>query len=57
MDRKEFMKYMGAASVMVMGGGVIMNSLLSLDRAEKKSPSTKAGYGASVYSGNDPVKS
>lgn len=59
MDRKDFLKYMAAAGVMAMGGGVILQSLGGFDKlgldAGRQQASNNAqsyGYGASVYGGN-----
>lgn len=61
MDRKDFLKYMAAAGVMAMGGGVILQSLGGLDKlglgAGKQAQSVPQaqsmayGYGGSVYGG------
>lgn len=59
MDRKDFLKYMAAAGVMAMGGGVILQSLGGLDKLglgagqqARQEASQSYGYGASVYGGN-----
>ncbi len=57
MDRKEFLKYLAAAGVMVMGGGVIMQSLGGLDKlglGDKQQANANTntyGYGSSPYGG------
>lgn len=61
MDRKDFLKYMAAAGVMAMGGGVILQSLGGLEKLglasgnsqQQVNAATSArGYGSSVYGGN-----
>ncbi len=58
MDRKDFLKYMAAAGVMAMGGGVILQSLGGFDKlglGDGQRQANKAagsyGYGASAYGG------
>lgn len=61
MDRKDFLKYMAAAGVMAMGGGVILQSLGGLDKfglgageqaqSGAQNQSIAYGYGGSVYGG------
>lgn len=53
MDRKDFLKYIAAASVMAVGGGVILQSVGGLDKlgVKKNAAPTSLGYGASAYGG------
>lgn len=56
MDRREFFRYLGAAGVVVLGGGLIMRSLLeamniSTGSDLKKSSSRSYGYGSEPYGG------
>lgn len=56
MDRREFLKYIAAAGIMMMGGGLLMQSLGGLEKLGTRSAQQKSlgsyGYGASVYGGN-----
>lgn len=54
MDRKDFLKYLAAAGVMAVGGGVILQSVGGLNKLglnQKASPAKGLGYGASAYGG------
>lgn len=57
MDRKEFLKHVGTAMLMVAGGGLIVQSLQKSGKLalgeEQSAPklATAYGYGASVYGG------
>lgn len=53
MDRKEFLKHIGVASLLVAGGGFIAKSL-NIFNDQKVSNKTAGGYGygASVYGGH-----
>lgn len=60
MDRKEFMRFIGVGAILVLGGGVIMNALSSLNSGTSlkgvksvgaASPSSSYGYGSSPYGG------
>lgn len=58
MNRKDFLKYMAAASVMAMGGNLILQSLNGANRfglsSSKSNPKVGTGfsYGSSVYGGD-----
>ncbi|MEO5948997.1 MAG: hypothetical protein ABIP74_01210 [Candidatus Saccharimonas sp.] len=58
MDRKEFLRYIAAAGLVVAGAGTLMQSLLNLDRSHKAQPTnlSASGYGASSY-GGQPTRS
>jgi len=58
MDRKEFLRYVAAAGLVVAGAGTLMQSLLSLDRSSKSKSanSSASGYGVSTY-GGQPTRS
>lgn len=59
MDRKNFLKYVAAAGIMAVGGGVILQSLGGLNKlggsatGSKPFATTQAqrGYGSSAYGG------
>lgn len=53
MDRKEFLRYVAAAGLVVAGAGTLMQSLLSLDRSRSAKPSnlSATGYGGGAYGG------
>lgn len=57
MDRKEFLRYVGVGSLLLMGGGMILNSLGGVNKLVNKGSAAKPrvaaeyGYGASVYGG------
>ncbi len=53
MDRKDFLKYIAAASVMAVGGGIILQSVGGLDKlgAKKGATPKNLGYGGSAYGG------
>jgi hypothetical protein len=60
MDRKEFLRYIAAAGLIVVGAGAIMQSLLNLDRSHKSKSTvsvTPSGYGGGVYGGQSKPKS
>ena len=56
MDRKDFLKYVAAASAMAMGGGLLLQSLGSLNQLKQSrlqsDASSAVGYGSSIYGGN-----
>lgn len=59
MDRKDFLKHLAVGAVMVMGGGMIVQSLGGMDKLgvgngkqQGVKQSSGNGYGASVYGGN-----
>jgi len=58
MDRKEFLRYVAAAGLVVAGAGTLMQSLLNLDRSNKSKPAnlSASGYGTSAY-GGQPTRS
>lgn len=55
MDRRSFLKYMAVASVMTMGGGVLVQSLTGLHSKKQPVAATNSsavyGYGSSAYGG------
>ena len=53
MDRKEFLKHVGIASLVVLGAGTIIRSLEGVFGASGSSKGMALGdtYGASVYGG------
>ena len=57
MDRKEFMRFIGVGAMLLLGGGVIMNTLGNLNLGsgvtgkKSKSAGTGYGYGSSAYGG------
>jgi hypothetical protein len=54
MDRKEFLKHVGVAMLMVAGGGLLVQSLQNtgkLKLSESAGPAPTYGYGASLYGG------
>jgi hypothetical protein len=58
MDRKDFLKYVAAAGVMAVGGGVVLQSIGGLNKLGAGSASNQTaanssarGYGASAYGG------
>lgn len=53
MDRKDFLKYIAAASAMAVGGGIILQSVGGLDKlgAKKGATPKNLGYGGSAYGG------
>ena len=52
MDRKEFMKYMAAAGLMAVGGGLLLQSVGGLDKLGIAKSNKKVGYGSSPYGGS-----
>ena len=46
MDRKDFLRYVGVASLMLLGGGVIMQALGAI---KPKTARSSFGYGGSTY--------
>jgi hypothetical protein len=49
MDRKDFLKHVGIASLVVMGGGTILKSLNGVSQTAN---TPKHSYGSSAYGGN-----
>lgn len=52
MDRKGFLQHVGAGMVMVMGGGMVVNSLNLANKHaqhDKVASTGPAGYGMSAY--------
>lgn len=50
MDRKSFLRYVGIASVLLLGGGAIINALGAM-KPKVTSRQSSLGYGGSVYGG------
>lgn len=51
MDRKDFLRHVGIAMMMLVGGGAIMQALGSLHSGRTSSQSKSYGYGSSPYGG------
>lgn len=61
MDRKEFLRFIGLGTMLLFGGGIIINALGNLSSASKSTlnkgaksmgaANTSYGYGSSVYGG------
>lgn len=54
MDRKEFLRYIAAAGITLAGAGMIMQSLLNLDRSRNAKQTTglsASDYGGGAYGG------
>ena len=51
MNRKEFLRYVGIASLMLLGGGAIMQAFGAL-RPKVTSNQSNFGYGGSAYGGH-----
>lgn len=51
MNRKEFLRYMGVAVLMLVGGGAILQALGALQSPKRSSGNTSYGYGSSSYGG------
>jgi|JI6StandDraft_1071083.scaffolds.fasta_scaffold38778_4 hypothetical protein len=51
MNRREFLRFSGASLLMVLGGGVIIQTL-GLASRQKTTPTRTSGYGSVNYGGD-----